>query len=79
MQPLMRTAALLATLAMASTAQAQQFPSRSITLVVPFAAGGPIDVTARLVGDHMSRTLGQTLVVENIGGAGGSTGMTAQS
>jgi tripartite-type tricarboxylate transporter receptor subunit TctC len=51
------------------------YPSRSITLVVPFAAGGPTDVVARIVGDHMARTLGQQLVVENIGGAGGTTGM----
>jgi tripartite-type tricarboxylate transporter receptor subunit TctC len=51
------------------------YPTRSITLIVPFAAGGPTDVVARIVGDHMSRTLGQQLVVENIGGAGGTTGM----
>jgi tripartite-type tricarboxylate transporter receptor subunit TctC len=51
------------------------YPTRSIALVVPFAAGGPTDVVARIVGDHMSRTLGQQLVVENIGGAGGTTGM----
>src|SRR5262249_60116126 len=42
--------------------------------IVPFAAGGPTDVVTRLVGDHMSRTLGQTLVVENVGGAGGTLG-----
>lgn len=65
-------AAVAATGAMAQGA----YPSKPITVVVPFAAGGPTDVVARLVGDHMSRTLGQTLVVENIGGAGGSTGMT---
>ncbi len=52
------------------------YPSKPITVIVPFAAGGPTDVVARLLGDHMGRTLGQTLVVENIGGAGGSTGMT---
>ena len=51
------------------------YPTRSITLVVPFAAGGPTDVVARIIGDHMSRTLGQQFVVENIGGAGGTTGM----
>ena len=43
---------------------------------MPFAAGGPTDVVARLVGEHMARTLGQTIVVENIGGAGGTLGMT---
>jgi tripartite-type tricarboxylate transporter receptor subunit TctC len=43
---------------------------------VPFAAGGPTDVVARLIGDHLTRSLGQQFVVENVGGAGGSTGMT---
>ena len=46
-----------------------QYPVKPITVIVPFAAGGPTDVVTRLVGDHMSRTLGQTLVVENVGGA----------
>ncbi len=75
--PLMRcliTGGLL-TLALGTPAAAQ-FPNKPITVIVPFAAGGPTDVVARLVGDHMSRTLGQTLVVENIGGAGGTIGMT---
>src|SRR4029078_2362444 len=52
------------------------YPNRPITVIVPFAAGGPTDLVPRLVGEHMSRTLGQQLVVENVGGAGGSTGMT---
>jgi tripartite-type tricarboxylate transporter receptor subunit TctC len=52
------------------------YPNKPITVIVPFAAGGPTDVVTRLVGEHMSRTLGQQLVVENVGGAGGSTGMT---
>jgi len=52
------------------------YPERPITLIVPFAAGGPTDVVARIVGDHMSRTLGQQLVVENVTGAGGTTGTT---
>jgi tripartite-type tricarboxylate transporter receptor subunit TctC len=61
-------------------AQAQgNYPQRPITLVVPFAAGGPTDVIARIVGDHMSRTLGQQIVVENVAGAGGTTGMTRVS
>lgn len=51
------------------------YPSKAVTLVVPFAAGGPTDVVARILGDHMSRTLGQQFVVENVGGAGGTTGM----
>jgi tripartite-type tricarboxylate transporter receptor subunit TctC len=56
--------------------QAQGYPTKPITLIVPFAAGGPTDVVARLLGEHMSRTLGQQIVVENVGGAGGTTGMT---
>jgi tripartite-type tricarboxylate transporter receptor subunit TctC len=53
-----------------------QYPNKPVTIIVPFAAGGPTDVVTRLVGAHMGRTLGQTFVVENVGGAGGSTGMT---
>ncbi|HEX9574410.1 MAG TPA: tripartite tricarboxylate transporter substrate-binding protein [Myxococcales bacterium] len=52
------------------------YPERPITLIVPLAAGGPTDVVARIVGDHMSRTLGQQVVVENVTGAGGTTGTT---
>ena len=69
-------AASLLALALAGTPAAAQYPNKPITVIVPFAAGGPTDVVTRLVGDHMSRTLGQTLVVENIGGAGGTLGMT---
>ena len=65
----------LVLVATAAGAADPNYPTRSITLVVPFAAGGPTDVVARIVGDHMSRTLGQQFVVENIGGAGGTTGM----
>ena len=57
-------------------AAAQSYPDKPITVIVPFAAGGPTDVVARILGEHMSRTLGQQLVVENVGGAGGTTGMT---
>ena len=53
---------------------AQDYPARSVTVVVPFPAGGPSDVVARIVVEHMSRTLGQTLVIENVGGAGGTLG-----
>ena len=66
----------LLALALQSVPADAQYPDKPITVIVPFAAGGPTDVVARLVGDHMSRTLGQTLVVENIGGAGGTLGMT---
>ena len=44
-------------------------------MIVPFAAGGPTDIIARIVGDHMSKTLGQQIVVENVAGAGGTTGI----
>jgi tripartite-type tricarboxylate transporter receptor subunit TctC len=50
----------------------QQFPARSITLVVPFTGGGAVDVIARVLADSMSRTLGQPVVVENLTGAGGT-------
>ena len=61
----------------AQTAVAQtSYPNRPVSVIVPFAAGGPTDVVARIVGEHMSRTLGQQLVIENVGGAGGTTGMT---
>lgn len=55
-------------------AAAQTYPTRPISMIVPFAAGGPTDVIARIVSEHMSRTLGQQIVVENVAGAGGTTG-----
>ena len=58
----------------AGAASAQSFPTKPITLVVPFAAGGPSDAIARLVGQSMSATLGQQVVVENVAGAGGTVG-----
>ena len=64
---------MLAGLAIAATAQAQgSWPTRPITLVVPFAAGGPTDVVARTLGASMSKSLGQTVVIENKLGAGGT-------
>jgi tripartite-type tricarboxylate transporter receptor subunit TctC len=51
-----------------------QFPSRTITIIVPFAAGGPTDTVTRLTAEAMGRDLGQTVVVENVGGAGGTLG-----
>ena len=55
-------------------AHAQGYPTRPITLVVPFPAGGPSDVVARIVAEQMGKVLGQTLVIENVGGAGGTIG-----
>jgi tripartite-type tricarboxylate transporter receptor subunit TctC len=63
-------------LALAGGALAQAYPARPVTMIVPFAAGGPTDIIARIVGDHMSKTLGQQVVVENVAGAGGTTGIT---
>jgi tripartite-type tricarboxylate transporter receptor subunit TctC len=56
-------------------AVAQAYPSRPVTMVVPAAAGGPTDTVARLIGESMSRTLGQQVLVENVGGAGGTIGV----
>jgi len=55
-------------------AVAQDYPSRTISVIVPFAAGGPTDVIARLVTTHMATTLGQQFIIENVLGAGGTTG-----
>jgi tripartite-type tricarboxylate transporter receptor subunit TctC len=68
-------AALLATLAFAGVAAAQNFPSRPITIIVPFSAGGPSDAMARILAERMKVTLGETLLVENVTGAGGSVGV----
>src|SRR5262245_28243911 len=55
-------------------ARAQAYPTRPVTMIVPFAAGATTDVSARIVGEHMSRTLGQQVVIENVPGAGGTSG-----
>jgi len=57
------------------SAQAQPYPSRPITIVVPFSAGGPTDAIARTLGDRMRVSLGQTILVENVTGAGGTIGV----
>jgi len=68
-------AALLALLTFGGHAHADTFPSHPITLVVPFAAGGPTDAMARILADHMRTSLGQTLLIENVTGAAGSLGV----
>jgi tripartite-type tricarboxylate transporter receptor subunit TctC len=69
----------LAAAALAGPASAQGYPERPITMIVPFAPGGPTDVIARLVAETMSRSLGQQVVIENVAGAGGTTGITRAS
>jgi tripartite-type tricarboxylate transporter receptor subunit TctC len=72
---LLATAGIVA-FSLSAPALAQQYQSKPVTIIVPFAAGGPTDVVARLLGEHMGRTLHQTFIVENVGGAGGTLGMT---
>ena len=60
-----------------SAASAQPYPARPIKLIVPFPPGGPVDVTARIIAQHLPRTLGQTVVVENRAGAAGALGAKA--
>ena len=55
-------------------ASAQDYPNRPMTMIIPFAAGGPTDVLGRVLAGRMSEILGQQVVVENVGGAGGQTG-----
>jgi tripartite-type tricarboxylate transporter receptor subunit TctC len=67
-------AVLAGVLAYAGGAAAQSYPTRPITMIIPFAAGGPTDVLGRIVGARMGELLGQQLVIENVGGAGGMSG-----
>src|ERR1051325_9140082 len=76
MRSMPRLAVSLIILATLSLPAAAQYPDKPITVIVPFAAGGPTDVVTRLVCEHMSRTLGQPMIIENVGGAGGTLGMT---
>ena len=71
----LRLAAGVAALpAVSRVASAQAYPTRPVTIIVPFAAGGTTDVSARIVAEYMSRTLGQQFIIENVAGAGGTTG-----
>ena len=67
-------AALLTLLGVNAPAFAQNYPSRPITMIVPFPAGGPSDTVARITADGMSRHLNQSIIIENVGGAGGTLG-----
>ena len=62
----------LVALGVGSVAGADEYPSKVITMVVPFSAGGPTDTVARMIAQPMSKTLGQTVIIENVGGAGGT-------
>ena len=68
-------AALAVLMTIGGQASAQNFPSRPITIIVPFSAGGPSDAMARILAERMKTTLGETLLVENVTGAGGSVGV----
>ena len=59
-----------------AVAAAQSYPSRPITMIVPFPAGGPTDSLARILAERMKVSLGQPVIVENVGGAGGSIGVS---
>jgi len=67
-------AAAIASAAAIAQAQAQSWPTRPVTVIVPFAAGGPVDTVARILGARMGETLGQQIIIENVGGAGGMNG-----
>src|SRR5215467_2097614 len=69
------TALAFAIVAGVAAAQAQTFPSRQITLIVPFPPGGSTDVAARIMAEKMRPILGQPVIIENVGGAGGSIGV----
>jgi tripartite-type tricarboxylate transporter receptor subunit TctC len=71
----LRVGVLALAVAMSTAAQAQDWPSRPLRFIVPFPAGGSTDVGARLIGEHLSRSLGQQIVVENKSGANGNIGM----
>jgi tripartite-type tricarboxylate transporter receptor subunit TctC len=68
-------AALAALLAWSGVARAENYPSRPITVIVPFSAGGPSDAMMRILGERMKTALGQAVLVENVTGAGGSIGV----
>jgi len=68
-------AVLIAILALGGLARADNYPSRPITVIVPFAAGGPSDAMMRILGERMKTTLGEAILIENVTGAGGSIGV----
>ena len=75
MRKLLAAVAIAVAFAAFDKASAQNYPSRPITMVVPFAPGGPTDTIARIIAEHMRGSLGQPVIVENVSGAGGSIGV----
>lgn len=73
---ILRPLAAIALSVATSIVAGQSYPSKAVTIVVPFTAGGPTDTVARSLGQAMTKPLGQTVVVENVGGAGGTVGVT---
>src|SRR5260370_38897199 len=69
-------AALFSLVTFAASAQAQDWPARPVSIIVPCAAGGPVDTVGRIMAQGLSEVLGQQGVVETVGGAGGMTGAT---
>ena len=67
--------AVAACLVSVESASAQSYPSRPITLIVPYSAGGPTDTLGRILGEHMRSSLGQPIIIENVTGAGGTIGV----
>ncbi len=72
-----RVIAFCSTLLIAGSAFAQQYPTKPVKIIVPFAAGGVTDIAARVIAQKLSEKLGQQFIIENIGGAGGNLGMAA--
>jgi tripartite-type tricarboxylate transporter receptor subunit TctC len=72
---LRRSALALLVVASATPALGQSYPRKSITMIVPFAAGGPTDITARIVGERMGKELGQQIIIDNVTGAAGTIAM----
>ena len=66
--------AFILTAAMTTAASAQNWPTRPVTMIVPYAAGGPVDTVGRIMAQALTEELGQQVIVENVGGAGGMTG-----
>src|SRR4029077_15229707 len=75
MKVLTIVASIAVAVAAATGVQAETYPSKPITMIVPFPAGGPTDTVARIVSEHMSKTLGQSILVETVTGAGATIGV----